>query len=291
MKITVILGLFLVSLTTSCRKDELPPKHPTLTYVFLGHIYESSSTMDPRVEQLNFDLFDQIWLGGDIYGETSSDFKKIVSLDDKFNLSSTSTHWAIGNHDILNGNPELIYNATKRPSHYATYINGITIMVLNTTFGETGFYDETAVNNQFSMIELVCDTISASSHLIVLTHHANWDKIDDQNNVGQHANTNYFHYFFRVNPDHTYETSVYPLLLEVQERGVQVIQIAGDFGQKSNKYEYTAPSGVQFLGSGITSQIVWNEQFPTAGHDDLILLIHHNPHLRRITWEFRALDQ
>jgi len=259
------------------------------SYVFLGHTYESKDKVDSRIETLDFSKYNQIWLGGDILSETTLNKTSINYLECMFNISSPNTHWALGNHDTRNGNVKWITNETGRPSYYATYIDGITLLVLNTTL--LNFTNDTAnLNLQYNLIKKVCDTISKSSHLVLISHHAVWNNVDQITNMNMIANTDASHLWFNLNPNLKYKDGIYPKLQEVQNKGIDVIHIAGDFGQKSANYEKTTSEGIQFIGSGITANISINDQYPSTGTPDSILILQHDILKRTLKWHFETLQ-
>lgn len=252
-------------------------------YLFVGHTYDGPAEIDRRIEKLKFSAFDQIWLGGDICSETTREKKTLDYIDDVFDIGSPSTHWALGNHDVRNGNQEWISEYTKRPSFYTTSFNGITLMVLNTSLSPGGDYDTAAVVQQFEMIEAVCDSITNSSHMVVLTHNVVWGEVEQ--NVLRQANTSFVSYRFQFFPNRFYLNAIYPMFKKVQDKGIQVIHIGGDFGQKASSYEGVSADGVQFLGSGILGlhdkrSRDWKDQY---------LVLHHDSNAQKITWTFHDL--
>lgn len=274
-----ILNLF------ACKKEEIisTPK-TTLKYLFLGHIYEESNTIDPRLfHYIRSKEYDQFWLGGDLCAETTADVATLDYLDNIFDLGSPNTHWTLGNHDVRNGNIQRITDKTQRPRFYTANSNGLCILVLDTNLGIT------EINPQYDLIKSVCDTIQTASHLIVLSHGAAWRKVPELDTINWSPNMDYSGSLFRANPNQKFETSIYPLLQQVANRGIKVINVAGDFGQYQTAYQSISEDGIHFIGSGITSNILWNEQFPTHGHPDKILIFEHNLITKEITWKFQVL--
>lgn len=288
-KYIYISVLTLVLVSSSCRKDSVT-SDPIRNYVFLGHIYKDNNEIDERVAHLNFQNFSQIWLGGDVCSETSAEQSTLDYLDSLLHISDPDTKWALGNHDIRNGNIPWITNKTGRNTFYTSTFDGITLLVLNTNFSYGGIYDTLQINAQYDLIKNVCDTIQKSSYLIILEHNTVWANLDTANHVQDYTNGDLSQLLFSINPNLTYENGVYPLLKNVRARGVKVIQIAGDFGQKASTYEYLTADDIQFIGSGITSNTPYNEQYPTAGQPDYILVLNHNIEKQTIVWSFRRLD-
>ena len=279
--------ILLFSIFWSCQPTpEVVPAKKNLEYLFLGHIYQTNSTIDERLEDLDRDYYDQIWLGGDLCAATTSDQSTLDYLDAIFDLGSPNTHWALGNHDVSDGNIHWITEKTKRPTFYTTSFNGISLLVLNTNLAPNGVYDTLLMNEQYELIQSVCDTINQSSHLIILSHAVAWNGIGRVEHVSDAANAEFSYLLYRIAPDKRYHDGIYPMLQEVAARGIQVINIAGDFGQKATEFEAVTDDGIYFIGSGITSESDWNEQFPTHGKPDKILFLKHNPQTKEITWEF-----
>ncbi len=281
--------LFVLVLQSACvNKESFEMENPSSVhkYLFLGHIYERENTIDSRVESADRSGYQQIWLGGDICSETTQEEATLEYLDELFDLSSPNTHWSLGNHDIRNGNESWITNRTGRKTFYATHFNGITLLVLNTRLRSPD--DCERMDEQYELIQSVCDTISYSSHLVVLSHDVVWGEIDEAMLQYDFANANagWIPLTCITGSNQRFEGIVLPELIRVQERGTSVICIAGDLGQKVSAYEFINDNGILFFGSGITSETDWNQQFPTAGQRDKVLRCYHDLVNRELTWEF-----
>ena len=136
------------------------------------------------------------------------------------------------------------------------------------------------------MIQNVCDTIQQSSHLIILSHGMMWDNVEGVEGAGNAANANLSYKIVSTSPNKRFASGIYPLLQQVSDRGIEVINIAGDFGQKQTDFEAVSNDGIHFIGSGITSEKEYNQQFASYGKPDKILLLKHNPNTKKITWQF-----
>jgi hypothetical protein len=272
----------------SCKKKEIHQKN--YKYLFLGHTYAGRSIIDSRVAPyLDRTKYDHFWMGGDMCAETTEDSSTLEYLDSLFDLGSPNTHWALGNHDIRNGNLQWITNKTERPTFYTATFNGICMLVLNTTFSQGGTYDTVAVNAQYDMIKNVCDTLQNVSHLILLSHHVCWIGMPDIDSAQAAANATGYWLKWRFNPEEHFANGIYPMLVDVKSRGINVINIAGDLGQESTDYYEKSADGIHFLGSGITSDIPWNNQFSTHGKEDKILIFEHDMETQKISWHFDVL--
>lgn len=280
--------VILLTLFTSCTKEKTSPVG-IKKYAFFGHTYQDNETVDKRVRNLDLSVYDQIWLGGDICAESTQSKKILKHIDHVFNLNSPTTHWTVGNHDVRNGNLNWITDFTQKPLFYATYFNGITLLNINTTMNIKQYYSKDDIQLQYKLIKQVCDTISKSKHLIILSHHSVWNGCGNVNNVSQFSNQDFSSYLFSVNPKENYKTFFYPLLVQLKKRGINIIHIAGDFGQLATEYSSLSQDGINFIGSGITSESNYNKQFSTAEKEDKYLILTHNELTQKISWKFEVL--
>ena len=110
MKVYWIIFLALLSLIVSC-SSPLPEEK---TYLFLGHPYDwkDGYRIDPRLEQLDLQTYDQIWLGGDVCSRTTEKESTLEYLDSLFDLGSDRLHWTLGNHDVMFEQEHFITNRT-----------------------------------------------------------------------------------------------------------------------------------------------------------------------------------
>ena len=95
-------------------KSEVLIGQDTLHYIFLGHIRYNDHKVDPRVEGIDYNAFDRIWLGGDITIESSLEYKYLQYIDSLFDVSNPSNQWAFGNHDLRSFNDEWLRQITGR---------------------------------------------------------------------------------------------------------------------------------------------------------------------------------
>ena len=199
-------------------------------YLFLGHIYETPNTIDSRIASADLSGYQQIWLGGDVCAETTEEESTLDYLDDLFDLGSNTTHWTLGNHDLRNGNLEWITLRTGRKTFYTHHFDGITLLILNTNF--RGPEDCDMMDEQINLIRSVADTISNSSHLIVLTHHIVWGAVDSAIQPAEFSNIDGSWTPLQCDPVERFEDIVLPELIKVQEKNIEVFCIAGDMGQE-----------------------------------------------------------
>jgi hypothetical protein len=269
----------------------LPAQNDTLQYLFLGHTYDWSAryqNVDFRIEGIDKSPYDQFWLGGDMCSETGQNRSTLEYLDDLFDLSDPKNHWALGNHDHRNGNLEWIQEFTGRNDYYASYQDGITVVVLNSNLNPS---DCENLNRQFDMIVSTCDSISESSHLILLNHHNIWPNVPGINpgDLGDHGTLKYY----ATNCDSVnayFYNTVYPKLVEVQNRGVQVINIMGDAGWGDPRAKQS-DDGIWFMASGVNATFYRDNPAAFAASADEVLLIRHIPAERKLWWVYLSLDE
>ena len=63
---------------------------------------------------------------------------------------------------------------------------------------------------------------------------------------------NFYHpeYFVSCEKPSTFEEVWIPILQKIQQKGVQVISIGGDLGQRAKAFEYRSKDGIFFFGIG-----------------------------------------
>lgn len=295
--LVVLVGCILTNII-SCDYHQSGDKKQ---YLFIGHGYQwgKSDKADFRLERIDYNLFDQVWLGGDICAETTAEIPTLDYIDSLFHLSEKNRHWSLGNHDSRNGHLDLIESKTHRPTFYTTTFDDICLMVWNTNFNHFQVSrpeDECPLmDSQFRMIQQVCDTISASKKLVILHHHALLnDRIaGDTLHLGKVFN--FFRDSFKVNcaPEAWFETAVYPMLTKVRQKGIEVVLISGDLGQRAKRFEYRTKEGIWFLGSGVNNTCSKDNppDYVTNFHPDSLLVLFNKPGRAGIEWKFVTLDQ
>jgi hypothetical protein len=261
----------------------------TLKYIFLGHTYQyytAGDKVDNRFKNIQLSEYDGVWHGGDLCSESLMNFTTLEYIDSVFNLKHPNTHWALGNHDSRNPNWIWLEELTGKKTYYASNYKGITVIVLNT--GITP-YDCEQLNDQYNMIVNVCDTIQKSSHLVILVHHGIWDDVPGLPSPYAYAQSNLIHYNFNCySVESTFAKEIYPRLVEVKNRGVEVISIMGDMGAK--KIEYVSDDGLIFLGTGLYKSKYENPIERANSPTDWVLIFKHTPANGWMKWEFVDFD-
>ena len=276
-------------LLVNCFSSLYAQSKDTLTYVFFGHTYQWGSggnRVDYRIENMDLSQFDRIWLGGDICSESSLEYSTLAYIDNLFDLGKPGNHWALGNHDARNGNMEWIEEFTGRPNYYAHNENHITTIVMNGTITPL---DCENLDKQYKMIEKVCDTIS-SGYLIFLVHHGIYSDVPGVLNPAAYGHSQLRPWMANCYDDSaSYIDAVYPMLIDVENRGVEVLHIMGDVGTGPKSYYGISDDGIEFFGSGINNSYNMTLGIPIVS-PDLVLVFKHVLSKNELTWEFVELN-
>ena len=247
-----------------CKKNEADTEY-----------YAIDEMIDTMVMKIDFSNYSVLLLGGDLAKRSSVDNDTISFLDSIFNFSSDNTLWALGNHDY--NDTALIKIYTHKPTFYAYYKNGITYIVFDTQKDQNQI-----INEQREMFDNVVDTINNSSHLIIIHHIMVWmyGNSDLEPSINDISNGVFGTCSYCLHPNNFYD-DIYPSLVEVKQKGIEVICIAGDIGMRVDKFEYTTNDNIHFLASGIR-----------AGYSDSkVLIFKHNLTNKELTWDFKLLSE
>ncbi len=296
MKNTLLLSFIIFFLACNDRTIVELPIEEKPEYIFLGHIYNKENRIDPRLELIDYQTYKGVWLGGDLCSETTRERATLDYLDDIFDLASEDTHWAVGNHDVRNGNLDWIKETTGRDLFYTTTKDDLTIAVLDTNMGHVVGRDASCEerSKQAEILQTLVDTLSTSSHLILLTHWVVWGQVDATIPCDEIANNciNGFQ-FLCGDGSSRFPPFIYDQLIELEKRGIEVIVISGDGGIFTKSFEHQTPEGIDFLISGIFSTLD-RDNPPTSVevnlNPDSVLIFNHNVVERQLDWEFVRLD-
>jgi len=264
----------------------------TLRYIFLGHTYEwhaGGERVDPRIIDLQPKQYDRIWLGGDICSEAMLLETTLQHIDEVFDLTSPTTQYALGNHDIRNGNIQWYREYTGRKSYNHHSENGLVSVCLNSMLNPTQCQD---LNRQFQMLRNICDTISVSQHLVVFHHLNLWSDIPDLPTPSSYSHHDAM--YWQANCDSIttrYREVIYPMLKSVRERGINVYCILGDTGSGTYKgFHQENSDSIHFFASGINNSRYANDPDLYAQQPaDSVLLFEHDLTNQKLNWEFIAV--
>ncbi|TKG91138.1 hypothetical protein EYV94_22295 [Puteibacter caeruleilacunae] len=263
------------------------------TYLFVGHPYKwhtRGDKVDERLEVMDLkERFDGIWLGGDVCSEALLKYTTVEYMDRVFDLKNPMTFFVMGNHDARNGNWEWLEQATGRKTYYAHYHKGVTYLVINTNLTPAHCEE---LDEQYEIISNVCDTINSSSHLVVFTHHGVWNNIPGLPKPTNYAHSGLEYYNFNCDDvESTFEKAIYPKLIDVHARGVEVVCLIGDMGGNKKKVDKKCDNGIYFLGCGLNNSKYKNIFEYLKQEDDLVLVFTHIPGKRSLTWDFVPLNE
>jgi len=244
-------------------------------YLHIAHTRtDANPSMDPVAESIDYSGYDLLWLGGDMALSSSLDDVTMNHLDSILDLGNDNTLWALGNHDYADLNRVSAY--THRPAYYAYYKDNITFLVLDTQDSLSNI-----IGQQRELFFSVTDTLQTTTHLILLHHKLIWMYGSDylQPYINSIPNGGLGDCFYCINPNNFY-SDLYPELLEIEAKGIEVICIAGDIGFRTNEFEYTTPEGVQLLASGIEA----------GNSNNQALVFKHDMVNDTLSWAFTALS-
>lgn len=277
-----IVSAFFLLAFASCDPAEIrdPEPEPTgplrdsLQFLHLAHNrMNSNGIFNKTLTEVDFSSYDVLLLGGDLATNTSINSRPLDSLDVIFDLANENTLWALGNHDY--DDLDLVEEYTGRPAFYTYTKEKVTFLVLDTQDSMSNF-----VGEQLEMIKRVVDTLDYSTHLVLLHHKLIWmyGNADLESEIPAVSNGQAGECFWCINPNNFY-TAVYPLLLDVEERGKEVLCIGGDLGFYSKTFEYQTPEGIDFLGSGMELE----------DEDNPVLLLKYDFASSQLDWFFQLL--
>jgi hypothetical protein len=273
-------------------KNEKDRSQDTLHYAFFAHVsqwYTAVPTVDIRVSLLDKSGYDRIWLGGDITSESSLNKETFLYIDSIFSISSPTTQYALGNHDIRNGNKQWYEKVCRRKSYNYLEANGAISVCLDMTLNSS---DCENLNKQFKLIKDICDTIQVNKHLFIFGHQNPWKNVPDLPNPYNYAHTNFEYWLCHCDDSTAYfQNAIYPLLKQVRNRGIKVYNIVGDTGGYVREFHQENSDSIHFFSCGINNSKYFGD---TAMYNqqpkDKILVFDHIVSTNEIKWSFQDLD-
>jgi len=232
-------------------------------YLVLGHTYQWNSPhdnnrIDHRLESVDFRKYEGILLGGDNCSETTKFEHTVDYVNDLFDLQNERTLWALGNHDARNGNSHWITERTQRPLFYTTYFDDVQWLVLNSPFEVDPDNPDPCQDmaDQWALITTMLDTVQHAANLVLLMHYTVWGNVEPEGmRTDLYANVDKSRVNFVCDSVKRFDTDIYPLLADVAERGIKILVISGDGGQKSKQYRYRSTEGIEFFITGINNSV------------------------------------
>ncbi len=276
-----ILGLVIIAMLFACSKNE-----PTNDILVLGHTYSwipGENKVDKRLEKVDYSKYRELWLLGDLCDYTTKDKQVLNYLDELFDLKSSSTKWAIGNHDIRAGNLEFIKQTTRKDFNYGTIENNYAVYVLNTQLENEYFRDSCDYKMQqhqdFSKFLSIIDTTTGIKTLFILSHNPVWSNAESSlREYKLIGNTSAGWVNMICEWGKEFRHLYLETLIKIQNNGIQVICVAGDGGQYDKTFYEQGESGIKYYVTGINNSVLDNgypktiAKFTTAPDSILIFI-------------------
>ena len=145
------------------------------------------------------------------------------------------------------------------------------------------------LNKQYKIIKDVCDTIS-SGYLIFLIHHGITSNVPGVPIPSTYGHSNLKPWMANCYDDSaSYADAIYPMLVDVEKRGVEVLHIMGDVGSGPKSFYCVSDDGIEYFGSGINNSYNINLGIPITA-PDLVLVFKHVLSTNELSWEFVELN-
>ncbi len=239
--------LFLSLMLTSCGEDEVPVEQieDEVAFNFIGHPRMSNiGEINPQLLNVNWKEKGPLVLGGDLDKETAINIDVLNSYDDVLEFSDPNTILSLGNHDYAN--LEDWETLTGRKTFYTTTLDK-TVFFISDNQSDKG----SLKGEQLELFDAVMDSISDSNTFIFLSHKLLWLSgnaalTEDLNMIPNGGAGDCWHC---TNENNFYQV-VYPKLVELKNKGIQVICLAGDVGKRVSFYERQTEDNIYFLANG-----------------------------------------
>jgi hypothetical protein len=281
-------ALFIVCLST-CNQ---PDSSNTAQYLFVGHPYHRRmevNQVDERLKDVNFEMFDGLWLGGDVLPYHVDSVEQLVRADSILNIKSPSTLWALGNHDHGELSTPLIEDYTGHHLPEFWQSEGLGVLVLNTNFG----WEECEQKlSQLAFIDSTLTHIRGIKSLVVLTHQAIWSALPGLGGFAPVVNAESGGWAVVCEKGNSFEERIWPLLLQARDNGVNVVCVAGDAGTKDSKYHEATVMDIHFILSGIGNTFYLRNKngIPDSALPDSLVVFNYHKKKGSLSWEPISLN-
>lgn len=202
----------------------------TFKFIFVPHVRsedQQNQTVNPGIAKIDFSRYSLKMLGGDLAYNTSKSRTTMKYLDSLFDLKNPNTLWSLGNHDIEEGDTNLIKEFTGRPLFYSYARDGITFVVLNTELAANGFTATYIKSPQLDTLKSVCEKVTSADTKFFIVLHSRYMWM-----IGNSYFTQTMKDSIAASSKSMTETNWYadiePLLKNVQAKGIKVIVFGGD---------------------------------------------------------------
>jgi len=242
-KYAIVLSFFCLFLL-SCKQDVEVRNY---SYLAIGHARTSIDTpfeTDEDIAEIDFEKFDMNWFLGDMIHNTVLDSSNRF-FESQIPINDPNSIFVLGNHEYDNRS---IFESDNDGKYYnAYYKNQLTILKLDTQVDAGQI-----TGDQLDMITAVADSIESSQYLIVLLHKllfmdgiAELEPLIEEVSNGPAGDCPF------CLPVNNFNSTVLPILETVAAKGIDVIVVAGDIGNKTTRFEFFPAEGVSYLATGI----------------------------------------
>lgn len=272
-------------------------------FLFLGHPYhwiEAGNRVDPRVKALPLEVFDQIWLGGDVCAKTTADTQTLAYLKKVFPIEQGRVHWAWGNHDVKFGREAWLEAQLGKSSYYLDCQEEFCVLVLNTNLfqwpdarPDSAFCGQMWAQHQ--LVRSLPERVPLGHTLVVLHHYGLLTNAMTEGRYDLDTVFNFYKPQLKVHCQSdtaTFEQAWYPIFQELQKkRSSQVVMVSGDLGMRAKKFAFQDENGLWFLGAGINNSVPedYRPEYLTNFDPDQVLVFQWEPREGKLSWEFRVL--
>lgn len=246
-------GFFLIALMLLVISCKQPSVEDSNSYIYIAHTrVKTNDSVYSKVYDIDFSKYDMTLLGGDLAWSSFSGKTINPHLDSIFDFKNPNTLWSVGNHD--NTSDKKFYAATLREKYHAYQRDDVTFITINSQDSLSSI-----VGKQKDFLFSVLDTLQTSSvllmshKLIFMNDHPVLDA-----KISKVCNANKGDCYHCHNPNN-FQKEIYPKLLELKNKGVQVTWVGGDLGYKTSEFEYIDDQGIIFLGNGLWYPKDWNK--------------------------------
>jgi len=138
------------------------------------------------------------------------------------------------------------------------------------------------IGKQKELFQSVTDTLDKTTHLVILHHKLIWLYGDStlDSSIPSNSNAGLGDCFVCLNPNNFY-SALYPKLVNLKQRGIEIVCIGGDIGTKTKEFEYQTPEGIYLLASGIESGESGNKA----------LIFQHDLENQKLTWSYKLISE
>lgn len=256
LSLRVLTFIIAMGLCFSCDSEEelfLEIEPETSSFIYVSHTrLDTNDGIYAPVYDIDFSHFDMTLLGGDLAASSFADEAIKNELDSVFDLKRPQTLWSPGNHDGATVNQW--EEATLKNKYHAYSDYDVTFITLDSQDSLSSI-----VGEQKDFLLQTLDTLQTSS-VLIMTHKlifmVDHPVMDSQ--IATVCNAGKGDCYHCHNENNFYD-DIYDKILEVKNRGVEVLWVGGDLGFKTAEFQYIDDNGIIFLGNGIGFNREWNK--------------------------------